>query len=80
MASGQESVSIRNKEYWTTFEESIFPSGHNIQDHECIIWTGDFNYRLDMSADAASAWLQSKEYAQLLPFCQVSNLRIFFVF
>ena len=76
MAAGQENVTIRNREYWTTFQESIFPSGSTIKDHDVIIWSGDFNYRLDMSVDAATSWLQAKDYSQLLMFCQVSGKEI----
>ena len=75
MASGHESVSLRNKEYWNTLTESTFPSGAMILDNDAMVWSGDFNYRLDISAEESAPLLRARDIPQLLPHDQLSKER-----
>lgn len=70
---GQENTEIRNKEYESTFNESVFLSGRRLSSHSCLIWMGDFNYRMSVAnVDSIRPLLERKDYTRLLPLDSLS--------
>ncbi|KAL6630159.1 SacI homology domain-containing protein [Neocallimastix sp. 'constans'] len=48
LAAGQQNIEDRNRDYNTISEGINFKGGRKIKDHDIVIWTGDFNYRIDL--------------------------------
>jgi hypothetical protein len=46
-ASGQTAVAERNRDYQTASDGLRFPGGYRLEDHDFVVWAGDFNYRID---------------------------------
>lgn len=80
LAAGQKQVKQRNAdvadilEYATVFNDAHADpaayvgggDGSMILDHEACFWSGDLNYRIDMSRDAVLTTLYSKKFTPLL--------------
>ncbi|KAJ3339075.1 inositol polyphosphate 5-phosphatase [Gonapodya sp. JEL0774] len=51
LAAGHSNVEDRHSDYHTIQEGLRFRNGRRIDDHQLVIWAGDFNYRIDMEND-----------------------------
>jgi hypothetical protein len=49
LAAGFSNTDERNKDYWTIAKGLRFQRNRKIDDHDTIIWLGDFNYRIGPS-------------------------------
>uniref|UniRef100_A0A0K0FCM4 phosphoinositide 5-phosphatase n=1 Tax=Strongyloides venezuelensis TaxID=75913 RepID=A0A0K0FCM4_STRVS len=50
-AAGQSQVKERNDDFLTTIRGLKYPQGRSVESHDYIFWLGDFNYRINLSAD-----------------------------
>ena len=51
LAAGFANYEERNRDYRTINHGLRFQRNRSIEDHDTIIWLGDFNYRIDLSDD-----------------------------
>ncbi|RPA88169.1 DNase I-like protein [Ascobolus immersus RN42] len=48
LAAGHPNFEERNRDYNTITSTLVFSNGDMIEDHDGVIWFGDFNYRIDL--------------------------------
>ncbi|OZJ05244.1 hypothetical protein BZG36_02309 [Bifiguratus adelaidae] len=65
-AAGQSGVEERNRDYHTISEGLVFGRGRTIDDHDAVIWAGDFNYRVNLSNEEARYYLDQGDISPLL--------------
>jgi hypothetical protein len=53
LAAGFANYDDRNRDYTTIADGLRFQRNRTIDDHETVIWLGDFNYRIDLSNERA---------------------------
>ncbi len=53
LAAGFANYEERNRDYETISHGLRFPKNRSIEDHDTIMWFGDFNYRVGLSDDKA---------------------------
>lgn len=53
LAAGFGNYDERNRDYQTIISGLRFPRDRKIEDHEVVIWAGDFNYRIGTSFEKA---------------------------
>ena len=51
LAAGFANYEERNKDYSTITSGLRFQRNRSIDDHETVLWLGDFNYRIGLSSD-----------------------------
>lgn len=51
LAAGFANYEERNRDYRTISHELRFQRNRSIEDHDAIIWLGDFNYRIGLNDD-----------------------------
>ncbi|KAI9027934.1 inositol polyphosphate phosphatase [Hyaloraphidium curvatum] len=84
LAAGQSNVADRNRDY-RTITDGIRFRGKRLEDHDFVIFAGDFNYRVDLDYESAIATVQSVDtdfgYQELLAYDQLirehGNGRVF---
>ncbi|RMD43958.1 hypothetical protein DV735_g1166, partial [Chaetothyriales sp. CBS 134920] len=59
LAAGFANYDERNRDYNTITSGLRFQRDRKIEDHEVIIWAGDFNYRIGLSHDKARSLVDS---------------------
>jgi hypothetical protein len=65
-AAGQANVVDRNTDYQTILEGIVFSRGRQIDDHETVVWLGDFNYRIDLDNDHVRNHVDQMDIFKLL--------------
>jgi hypothetical protein len=73
LAAGHSNVDERNEDYRTISEGLMFKKGRRIQDHESIIWLGDFNYRIDLGNDEVRGRVAKGDFDTLAKYDQLIN-------
>jgi SacI homology domain/Endonuclease/Exonuclease/phosphatase family len=58
LAAGFGNYDERNRDYNTITSGLRFARDHSIDDHEVVVWAGDFNYRIGLSYEKARALSQ----------------------
>src|SRR3978361_303574 len=53
LAAGFSNYDERNRDYRTISEGLRFQRDRSIDDHDSVIWLGDFNYRIGLSNERA---------------------------
>ncbi len=48
LAAGLKAIEERNADYRTISSQLTFQRGRMIDEHDIVIWAGDFNYRIDL--------------------------------
>lgn len=66
MAAGHSAVEERNNDYRTIANGLQFQRGKVPNEHDYVVWMGDFNYRLDLTYDAATGLAYGGGYDELL--------------
>ena len=51
LAAGFANYEERNRDYRTISQGLRFQRNRSIEDHDAVIWLGDFNYRIGLSDD-----------------------------
>lgn len=81
LAAGQTNVAERNADYANITRSVSFRKGRSIETHACVVWFGDFNYRIDMQSSTTRDLARSGDYRDLLRHdqlrCEMECRRVF---
>lgn len=72
LAAGFANYDERNKDYTTISSGLRFRYNRTIEDHDAIIWLGDFNYRIGLDNQEVRQLIKNKEFGRLYEHDQVS--------
>ncbi|KAJ2391300.1 Inositol-1,4,5-trisphosphate 5-phosphatase 1, partial [Coemansia sp. RSA 2603] len=72
LAAGATSVAERNADYHSIRRNLRFRHGRLIDDHDCTLWLGDLNYRIDLPNDQARLLVAQGQPASLMLYDQLS--------
>ena len=73
LAAGFANYEERNRDYRTISNGLRFQRDRSIEDHDAIIWLGDFNYRIGLSDDKARQLIIAGDLDTLYQNDQVSH-------
>ena len=73
LAAGFANYDERNKDYYTISHGLRFQRNRSIEDHDSIIWLGDFNYRIGLSHEKVHQLIKAADLATLYQNDQVRN-------
>ncbi len=73
LAAGFANYDERNRDYRTISNGLRFQRNRSIEDHDAIIWLGDFNYRIGLSDDRVRQLIQAGDLSALYQNDQVSH-------
>ena len=73
LAAGFANYEERNQDYRTINHGLRFQRNRSIEDHDAIIWLGDFNYRIGLDNDRVRRLLHAGELSTLYHHDQVGN-------
>ncbi|KAH6899006.1 SacI homology domain-containing protein [Thelonectria olida] len=65
LAAGFANYDERNRDYATIHHGLRFQRNRSIDDHDAVVWLGDFNYRIGLSLDTAKALVKKREFGVL---------------
>lgn len=65
MAAGFANYDDRNRDYQTIECGLRFQKNRSIEDHDTVIWLGDFNYRIGLSNQNVREFLLHGDYQRL---------------
>ncbi|KID77446.1 Inositol-1,4,5-trisphosphate 5-phosphatase 1 [Metarhizium brunneum] len=65
LAAGFSNYDERNRDYTTIHHGLRFQRNRGIEDHDAIIWMGDFNYRIGLGLEAAKALVKKQDLETL---------------
>ncbi|KAF3769058.1 hypothetical protein M406DRAFT_249144, partial [Cryphonectria parasitica EP155] len=65
LAAGFANYDERNKDYATISHGLRFQRNRGIDDHDTVVWLGDFNYRIGLSWERATELVQQKDLERL---------------
>ncbi|KAH6689111.1 synaptojanin-2 [Plectosphaerella plurivora] len=65
LAAGFANYDERNRDYAVINEGLRFQRNRGIDNHDAVIWLGDFNYRIGLGPDAARSLVKQKNLAAL---------------
>ncbi|KAI1107531.1 SacI homology domain-containing protein [Jackrogersella minutella] len=65
LAAGFANYDERNKDYATIHHGLRFQRNRSIDDHDTVIWMGDFNYRIGLSHEKVMDLIQRKDLEKL---------------
>ncbi|KAI1459076.1 SacI homology domain-containing protein [Annulohypoxylon moriforme] len=65
LAAGFSNYDERNKDYATIHHGLRFQRNRGIDDHDTVIWLGDFNYRIGLSHERVTDLIQKKDLEKL---------------
>lgn len=72
LAAGFANYEERNRDYRTISHGLRFQRNRSIDDHDTIIWLGDFNYRIGLSDDKVRRLIRANDLGTLYQNDQVS--------
>ena len=73
LTAGFANFEERNRDYRTISSGLRFQRNRTIEDHDAIIWFGDFNYRIGLSDDKARQLIKARDLDTLYQNDQVSH-------
>ena len=73
LAAGFANYDERNRDYRTISQGLRFQRNRSIEDHDAIIWAGDFNYRIGLSDEKARQLIKTGDLEALYHNDQVSS-------
>lgn len=65
MAAGFQNYDERNQDYRTISNGLRFQRNRSIEDHDSILWFGDFNYRIGIENDRARQLIKRRDLGEL---------------
>ncbi|KAJ2781839.1 Inositol-1,4,5-trisphosphate 5-phosphatase 1 [Coemansia interrupta] len=72
LAAGATNVAERNADFHAIRRGLRFRYGRRIDDHDCTVWLGDLNYRIDLPNDQARLLIAQGQPASLMMYDQLS--------
>ncbi len=79
LAAGFANYAERNRDYNTISSGLRFQRNYAIEDHDAIIWLGDFNYRIGLENDVVRKLISKRDFDTLYENDQVSSIDIFYI-
>lgn len=79
LAAGFANYEERNRDFRTINHGLRFQRNRSIEDHDTIIWLGDFNYRIGLSDDKVRRLIQAGDLETLYANDQVSKRKILYL-
>ena len=76
LAAGFSNIDERNRDYSTIAGGLRFQRGRRIEDHDAIIWLGDFNYRIGLPDKQVRDLVEMGDLQTLYENDQVGNTAI----
>lgn len=73
LAAGFANYEERNRDYKTISQGLRFQRNRSIEDHDNIIWLGDFNYRIGLGDERVRKYIQMGDLETLYDNDQVQN-------
>lgn len=73
LAAGFANYEERNRDYKTISHGLHFQRNRFIEDHDTVIWLGDFNYRIGLSNERVREYIKLGDLDKLYENDQVSN-------
>ncbi|KAK9703007.1 Inositol-1,4,5-trisphosphate 5-phosphatase 1 [Basidiobolus ranarum] len=73
LAAGSSNFQERNEDYATITNGIRFAKGRSIDNHDYIIWFGDFNYRINLEYDDVMDCIYNKQLSELLMYDQLNQ-------
>ena len=74
LAAGFANYEERNRDYHTISHGLRFQRNRSIDDHEGIIWLGDFNYRIGLNNDIVRKLVKADDLGSLYENDQVGTI------
>ena len=71
LAAGFSNFDDRNRDYSTIGHGLRFQRNRGIDDHDTVIWLGDFNYRIELSNDRVRKLVEVGDLGTLYDYDQV---------
>lgn len=65
LAAGFANYDERNRDYDTIYHGLRFQRNRSIEDHDAIVWLGDFNYRIGLGNQFVKELVAQKDYQKL---------------
>ncbi|KAG5747845.1 hypothetical protein H9Q70_009487 [Fusarium xylarioides] len=65
LAAGFSNYDERNRDYATIHHGLRFQRNRGIDDHDAVIWLGDFNYRIGLNSETARALVKKRDFETL---------------
>ncbi|RJE23278.1 hypothetical protein PHISCL_04393 [Aspergillus sclerotialis] len=65
LAAGQANYSERNRDYEAILRGLLFQRNITIEDHDAILWLGDFNYRIGLTNEFTRQLVRQRDYQKL---------------
>ncbi|KYK55391.1 SacI domain and endonuclease/exonuclease/phosphatase [Drechmeria coniospora] len=65
LAAGFANYDERNRDYATIHQGLRFQRNRGIEDHDAIVWLGDFNYRIGLGLEKAKGLIKKRDLASL---------------
>ncbi|UKZ92146.1 uncharacterized protein TrAFT101_007112 [Trichoderma asperellum] len=62
LAAGFANYDERNRDYATIHDGLRFQRNRGIEDHDAIIWLGDFNYRIGLGSEAVRGLVKKRDF------------------
>lgn len=72
LAAGFANYEERNRDYKTISHGLRFQRNRSIEDHNSVIWLGDFNYRIGLSTEKVRSFVATDDLESLYENDQVS--------
>lgn len=72
-AAGLTNIEERHQNYKSLIKGIQFSKNRRIQNHDSIIWLGDFNYRIDLTNEQIKPMILQKKYSKIFEFDQLNQ-------
>lgn len=72
-AAGLTNIEERHHNYKSLIKGIQFSKNRRIQNHDAIIWLGDFNYRIDLTNEQVKPLILQKMYGKIFEFDQLNQ-------
>ena len=73
LAAGLSNIEERHQNYKALIKGIQFSKNRRIQNHDAVIWLGDFNYRIDLTNDQVKPMILQKLYAKIFECDQLNK-------